>query len=536
MIRCLLILVLMPTPVAAQEHEHRTAAAERLGTVSFQTSCSAAARPSFNRAVALLHSFDFPRAVDGFKATTKADPSCAMAHWGIAISRWGNPFAAGLKAASQLRLGREAIAAARTPAARTERERGYVEAAAHLYTDYEHVPQGERVKAYRDAMSALSARYPSDDEAAIFYALALAFSADPADKTFDSQLKAGAILEKLFAKHRDHPGLAHYIIHTYDVPPLANRGLEAARRYASIAPAAPHALHMPSHTFTRVGYWQESIETNIAAARSAKREGATAEELHATDYQAYAYLQTGRDAAAKRLVDALPEIAGRFDPTMVGGTAPPAAGFFALAAIPARYALERGAWSEAVALIPTKTSFPFTDAMTHFARALGAVHLQQTAVIGESVDALQRIRDRLRQSHEDYWAEQVDIQRQIASAWLVHAEGRTSEAIAQMRTSAEREDATEKNAMTPGPLAPARELLGEMLLAHGDAAPALTEFEATMKKEPNRFRAVAGAAKAAAAAGQRTRAAAYYAQLLKICAKADADARPELADARSFLR
>jgi len=484
--------------------------------------------------VALLHSFDFSRAIDGFNAVVKVDPSCAIAHWGIALSLWGNPFAAGIKPGSQLKLGLEAIGAGRSPAAKTERERGYVEAAAHLFTDYEHVPQGDRVKAYRDAMSALSARYPSDDEAAIFHALALAFAADPADKTYTGQLKAGAILDKLFAKRRDHPGLAHYVIHTYDVPPLADRALEAAQRYAKIAPSAPHALHMPSHTFTRVGYWQESIDANIASALSAKHEGSTAEELHATDYQVYAYLQTGQDAAARRLVDALPEIASRFDPSVISGAAPPSAGFFAMAAIPARYALERAAWSEVIALTPRKTPFPFTDAMTYFARALGAAHLRQTATIRESAEALQEIRDRLRQQHEDYWAEQVEIQRLGASAWLAQAEGRTSDGIAQMRTAAEREDATEKNAMTPGPLAPARELLGYMLLDKGDAAAALTEFEATMKKEPNRFRAVAGAARAAAAAGQRTKAASYYSQLLRICARADAGARPELIDARSF--
>ena len=534
MIGPIIVLALSTAPFAAQEHTHGTPPAERLGTVTFQTSCSGAAQPTFNRAVALLHSFEFSRAVDAFNAALKTDPSCAMAHWGIALSRWGNPFAAGLKPASQMQLGLAAIAAARSAAAKTERERAYVEAAAYLYTDHERIPQAERARAYRDAMSALATRYPSDDEAAIFYALSVASAADPADKTYAGQFRAGTILDKLFTTHRDHPGLAHYIIHTYDVPPLADRALEAAQRYAKIAPSAPHALHMPSHTFTRVGYWQESIEANIASAESANREKATAEELHATDYQAYAYLQTARDGAARRLLDSLPEMASRFDPTAVTGAAPPSAGFFALAAIPARYALERAAWSEAVALTPKRTPFPFTDAMTYFARALGAAHLRQTATIRESVDALQDIRDRLRQSHEDYWAEQVEIQRLGASAWLAQAEGRASDAIAQMRAAADREDATEKNAMTPGPLAPARELLGEMLIDHGDASAALKEFEATMKKEPNRFRAVAGAARAAAAAGQRAKAATYYAELLKICARADDGARPQLAEARSF--
>jgi hypothetical protein len=534
MIGPIIVLALSAAPLAAQEHAHGPSPTERLGTVNLQTSCSAAAQPTFNRAVALLHSFEFSRAVDAFNATLTTDPSCAMAHWGIALSRWGNPFAAGLKPAAQLQLGLAAITAARSPAAKTERERAYIDAAARLYTDHERLGQAERTRAYRDAMSALAAKYPADDEAATFYALSVAFASDPADKTYAGQFKAGAILDSLFAKHRDHPGLAHYVIHNYDVPPLADRALEAAQRYAKIAPSAPHALHMPSHTFTRVGYWQESIDANIASAESARVGKATAEELHATDYQAYAYLQTAQDGAARKLLDSLPEIGSRFDPTAVTGAAPPSAGFFALAAIPARYALERAAWNEAVALTPKRTPFPFTDAMTHFARALGAAHLRQTATIRESVDALQDIRDRLRQAREEYWAEQVEIQRLAASAWLAQAEGRTSDAIAQMRTAAEREDATEKNAMTPGPLAPARELLGEMLLGNGDAPAALKEFEATMKKEPNRFRAVAGAARAAAAAGQRARAAGYYAELLKICSRADAGARPELAEARSF--
>jgi hypothetical protein len=535
MIPRLIVLLLVSSPLAAQEHEHRSAPSEKLGIVRFANSCNPAAQPAFTRAVALLHSFDFGRAVDGFNAALKADPSCAIAHWGIALSRWANPFAAGLRPAAQLQRGQQAIAAAAAPSAKTERERGYIDAAAQLYAEYERRSQSDRVKAYRDAMATLAAKYPEDEEASIFYALSLAFAADPADKTYAAQLKAGAILEKLFAKRPEHPGLAHYVIHTYDVPPLADRALEAARRYAKIAPSAPHALHMPSHTFTRVGYWQESIDANIASAASAKREQATAEELHATDYQTYAYLQTAQDGAARALLDSLPEIAGRFDPTVLGGAGPPLAGFFALAAIPARYTLERAAWADAVKLTPKPSPFPHTEAMTYFARALGAAHLGQTAPIREAIDALQQIRDRLTQSRETYWAEQVEIQRRSASAWLAQAEGKTSDAVSEMRAAADREDATEKNAVTPGPLAPARELLAYMLLDHGEPTLALKEFEATIKKEPNRFRALAGAAKAAAAAGDRAKAARYYAQLLKMCARADTAARPELADARAFV-
>jgi hypothetical protein len=526
------VLLAIPVcPAAAQEHTH-AAPPEKLGTVHFQTSCSPAAQPVFDRAVALLHSFDFSRAIDGFNATLKADASCAIAEWGLALSRWGNPFAAGLKSAAQLRQGRDAIGRATATPARTARERAYIDAASRLYADYERVPQDARVRAYRDAMTALAARAPDDDEAVIFHALSLAFAADPADKTYAKQLEGGALLEALFAKHPDHPGLAHYIIHAYDVPPLADRALEAARRYATIAPSAPHALHMPSHTFTRVGYWQESIDTNIASAASAKREGTTAEELHALDYQAYAYLQTGQDRAAGRLVAALPEVARRFDPSAIGGAAPPSAGFFALAAIPARYMLERGAWADALTLAPKATPFPYTDAMTHFARAIGAGHLRQPAPIREAIAALEQIRDRLTKAGEGYWAEQVEIQRLAASAWLMLVEDRSADAIAAMRAAAVREDATEKNAITPGPLAPARELLGEVLLEVKEPAVALKEFEATLRKEPNRFRAIAGAARAASASGDRMAARKYYQQLLKICARADKPGRPQLVEAR----
>ena len=535
MLARLMILMLLVTPAAAQEHEHGAMPNEKLGTVSFATSCSAAAQPLFNRAVALLHSFDFARSVDGFNATLKADPACAIAHWGIALSRWGNPFAPGLKPAPQLQLGLQSVTAAASPTAQTERERAYIDAASRLYTDSERVPQIQRVLAYRDAMAAVAARYPEDMEASIFFALSLAVAADPADKTFVNQLTGGAILERLFVTHPEHPGLAHYIIHSYDVPALADRALEAARRYAKIAPSAPHALHMPSHTFTRVGLWQESIDANIASAVSAKRDGATSEELHASDYQTYAYLQSGQDGAARRLAATLPEIASRFNPGAVGAGGAPSAGFFALAAIPARVALEREAWADATALTPTPSPFPYAEAMTWFARALGAAQLRRTTPIRDAIDALGQIRDRLAQSHEDYWAEQVEIQRQGASAWLAHAEGRKDDAVREMRAAAEREDATEKSAVTPGPLAPARELLGYMLIENSQPALAMKEFEATLQKEPNRFRALAGAARASLAAGDRAKARTYYAQLLKVCARADAGARPALVEARALV-
>ncbi len=297
----------------AQEHQHGNG--EQLGTVHFATSCNEVAQKEFNRAVALLHSFQFSHAVEGFNTVLGEDATCGIAYWGIALSDWSNPFAPGMKDKRQLQSGRES--AERGEGARTERERAYLAAVGKLYSDYESTPQRTRLIAYRDAMAEVAAKYPEDHEAQIFYALAIAASEDPADKTYAGRLKAGAILEKLFEEEPLHPGLAHYIIHTYDVPALAERALVAARRYSEIAPDAPHALHMPSHTFTRTGHWQESIDTNIAAAAAARREGQTPEELHASDYEIYAYLQTGQDEAARRIRDSVPEIASRFDPKVM---------------------------------------------------------------------------------------------------------------------------------------------------------------------------------------------------------------------------
>ena len=516
----------------AQQHDHAAAANEKLGVVSFATSCSATAQPLFNRAVALLHSFEFGRAIDAFTATLKADSSCAMAQWGIALSRWGNPFSPGGRAAAPLRQGRDAVDQARAIGARTPRERAYVDAVSQLFTGFETIDQRTRILAYRDAMAAVAASNPSDTEASIFHALSIAAAALPTDKTYADLRRAGAMLEKIIAAQPDHPGLSHYIIHSYDVPALADRALTAAKRYAKIAPAAPHALHMPSHTFTRVGAWQESIDTNIASAEVAKREGSTAEELHTMDYRTYAYLQTGQDDAARRIVEALPEVNARFDPNAIGSAAPGVAGVFALAAIPARYALERGAWADAAKLVPEPSRYLYPDALTYFAKALGAARTGDIATVRSAAEALRTIKDRLTEQHEPYWAGQAEIQRQSASAWLAFSEGRRTEGLAAMRAAATMEDATEKAALTPGPLAPARELVGEMLLLMNQPAEALKEFEATLQHEPNRFRALSGAAKSASLAGDHQKARTYSALLLQICARADKPGRRELVEAR----
>lgn len=517
----------------AQQHQHPVG--ERLGTVDFETSCSAAAKAPFNHAMALLHSFEFGPAITGFGETLKADPGCAMAHWGIAIASWTNPFALSIRTPAQLQKGLEAIKLARQAGAKTERERAYIEAAAKLYADAETLDQRARVLAYEKAMAALAAAYPNDREASIFWALSLTAAALPADKTYVNQLKAGEILEKLYPGQTDHPGITHYIIHSYDVPALADKAVAAAKRYATIAPAAPHALHMPSHTFTRVGAWQDSIDTNIASAEAARKAKAYAEELHAMDYMAYAYLQTGQDKATQALVARTPEIAAVFDPNAITGAAAGSAGVFALASMPARWALERRDWAAAARLEPKSTSYPWAEAMTHFARALGAAHTGALDDARKSIAALQDIHNRLVQAKEAYWAEQVAIQREGAAAFLALKEGKTAEAVTMMRAAAVREDATEKSAVTPGPIAPARELLGEMLLELKQPAEALKEFQATLKKEPNRFRALYGAAKAASLAGDKTAARRYYGELVKICQKADSPGRPELAEARKAI-
>jgi hypothetical protein len=478
--------------LAAQQHAHP--APERLGVVHFPTSCAPRVTPQFDRAIALLHSFEFGSAIRGFEEVLAADSTCAMAWWGIAMSRWSNPMATNVRSPAVLAGGQQAAqAATRLAANASERERGYIAAVSQLYADADRRPQGERVLAYERAMAALAAANPSDDEAKIFHAIALVQAASPADKTYANQLRAGATLERLFAAAPDHPGLAHYIIHSYDVPALASRAADAARRYANIAPSAAHALHMPSHTFTRVGMWDESIATNLRSMDAALRMSCLAEALHAADYAVYANMQLRRDSAVRMILQQLPPIAARFDPTAICGAAPGSAGLFALAAMPARYALERRAWAEAVALEPRTTAFPFADAVTWFARALGAARLGDTSTVRAARDSLSAMHARLVASGENYWAEQVAIQHIGADAWLLFASNRRADALVRMREAATREDLTEKPAVSPGPLAPARELLADMLAAMGRTAEARVEYQAALKREPGRYWSRVGA-------------------------------------------
>ena len=487
-------LALCAAPLKAQEHEHPVQP-EKLGTVHFATSCNPGVTAGFDRAVALLHSFEFGASIKGFNDVIAADSSCAMAYWGLALSRWGNPVAVGNRGVALLQQGAQWAARGAGLAAApvvTARERGYLSAVNQLYDDYANRDQATRVGAYSRAMEALAAREPADTEAKIFYAISLVAASSPTDKTYANQLKAGEILEALWVKQPDHPGLAHYIIHAYDYPPLAQRARAAAERYSVIAPSAAHALHMPSHTFTRVGMWKSSVDANERSNAVAIAAGSIAEALHASDYEMYAYLQLGDYAKAKAILDRLPTLAARFNAAAITGAAPPTAAYFAIAAIPARWALERGAWVEAAALEPKTTAeFPYADAMTHFARALGATRIGELGKATTSIDSLNGIQQRLAAKNEPYLAEQVAIHLLGAQAWLELARGHSGKALELMSEAATREDATEKSAYSPGPLAPARELLGDMLQQLGRSQEARAAYELVLQREPNRRRSLA---------------------------------------------
>lgn len=469
--------------LAAVLHSPAFAAEVGSESVSFPISCHSDTAENFNRGIALVHSFWFAEAINAFNQVLTSDANCAIAHWGIALSHWGNPFA-GQRNTQQLARGQASVKQALNTGSPDARELAYIHAVNALFADTDPGTQGARTQAYEQAMAALVKQYPDDTEARIFHALAINQIASPDDKTYSRQLQAAAILEPLFTQNPDHPGLAHYIIHAYDHPPLAERALQAAHRYALLAPDAPHALHMPSHTFTRLGMWQESVEMNLRSAQVARASSTAGEELHALDYQVYAYLQMAQYEQALEVVQRAQALVEQVDITAVGATQ---AGAFAIAAIPARYALERQdyAGAAALAVIPAETT-PHTQAITHFARALGAARTGDTAAAEQDIAMLATLRGRAQARQDAYWAQQIDIQWQAASAWLRFAQGRQDEGIALMRAAADLEDSTDKAAVTPGPIAPARELLGVMLLEAGRPADALVELETTLQNEPNR--------------------------------------------------
>ena len=508
----------------AQSAAAQDAAEQRLGAVHFETSCNETAQRRFDRGMRYQHSFWYRASKDIFEDVLKADPDCAIAYWGIATSLLLNPF--GVPPAANLAEGLAAIQKGRAIGAKTPREREFIDALGAFYTDYDKIDHRTRVQAYLKAMAAVAQHYPQDDEAQIYYALALDVAASPADKTYSNQLKAAAILEDIFKRQPQHPGVAHYLIHSYDYPPIAEKGLDAATRYSKIAPTAPHAQHMPSHIFTRVGYWKESIAANAGSVRAAKADKEYGDQLHGQDYMVYAYLQLAQDKNARAVIDEM-AAATAVNPDLPGAS-------FALAASPARYAMERGDWSGAAALEVRPSKFPHVMAITHFARAVGAARSGKPDAATADIAKLAELRDKLREAKDAYWAEQVDIQWQTANAWLLYAQGKYDEALAAMAAAAAAEDKTEKAPVTPGPIVPARELYGAMLLGRGQPKDALAAFEATLKKEPHRLGATLGAAKAAEQLGDAAKAREYYAAAVALGETAE-PVRPEIAAARAFV-
>jgi tetratricopeptide (TPR) repeat protein len=497
---------------------------EKLGTVNFDTSCKPEAQKLFNQGMLYQHSFWYRASQNVFEDALKADPQCGIAYWGIALSMLWNPHVP--TPAKNLADGAAMIAKGKSLGAGTQRERDYLDALGVMYVDSDKVDHRTRIVAYAKAMEQLAQRYPNDDEAQIHYALALNTSASAADKTYANQIKGAAILEPISKRQPQHPGVAHYLIHLYDYPSIAEKGLDAARRYAKIAPAAAHAQHMPSHIFTRIGYWDESISSNIQAARVAKEAKDLHDQLHAMDYQVYANLQLGQDAKAKALIDEMSEITG-FTETYLPGP-------YALAVSPARFAIERGDWKSASDLQVRPSPLAQVQAITHFARALGAARIGKPEAARADIIKLGELRDKLRQAKDAYWSEQVDIEAQIASAFVLDAEGKHDEALKAMGAVADAEDKTEKHSVTPGVPKPARELYGTMLLERGLVQEALVAFETTLKKEPNRLGAYLGAARSAEKTGDIAKAQDYYKKVVTIAGDAD-KSRVDVGEARAFL-
>ena len=508
----------------AQAHDEDEGKGQ-LGKVAFANSCDPKVQEQLLRGVAMLHSFWFSAAETTFRHVLEHDPSCAIATWGVASILMSNPLAGAGASAKGAEQSQAMIEQGRRIGAKTQRERDYIEAVAAYYEDWSNRPERARQQARSKAYEALAARYPDDDEAQIFNALYLAGTQTQADQTYAAYLKAAAILEKQFVKYPDHPGVAHYLIHSYDAPPIAQQGLTAARRYSVIAPAAPHALHMPSHIFTRVGAWEDSAATNTRSAEAAKKGNEPDEAYHASDYMTYAYLQLGRDGDARRTID---------ESLKVTGISPRFVAPYAIASMPARYAFERGAWREAMQLQPQTTKFQYVDAITYFARALGAVRSGEPGAAEKDAEKLASLHKELQAEKNTYWANEVEVQRLALAGWIALAQGKSDEALKFMRSAADNEDRSEKHIVTPGRIVPARELLGEMLLELKQPALALKEFEASQVREPNRFRGLYGAARAAEAAGDKSKAAEYFGKLLAMAKNADGT-RPELGQAKAYL-
>ncbi len=512
-------------PVGA--HEVADESTGQLGKVSFANSCSAQVQKELQRSVAMLHSFWFSAGEKAFRHVLEDDPDCAVANWGIAALLMNNPLAGQGASPKAAETAMAAIEQGRRAGAKTQRERDYIEAVAAYYADFANRSERARQLSRAQAFDALAAKYPEDDEAQIFDALYVAGTQSQADQTYAAYLKAAGVLEKQFAKYPDHPGVAHYLIHSYDAPPIAKQGLPAARKYSTIAPDAPHALHMPSHIFTRVGAWQDSVTLNRRSADAAKKDVASlAEAYHAADYMVYAQLQLGRDKAARGVLDEFKSPAGAVLPQFAGP--------YAAVAMPARVAIERGDWDAASQLPVQGTAFAHTEAITAFARALGAARKGDVPSAEKDALRLETQYKALVEAKNNYWATEVEIQRIATAAWIAKAKGQSDDALRLMRAAADLEDRNEKHIVTPGRLVPARELLGEMLLDLKQPAAALKEFEQSQLREPNRLRGYAGAAAAAEAAGERDRAREHYGKLVELTRDADTSL-PEIQRARTYL-
>ncbi|MCU1275724.1 MAG: repeat protein, partial [Bryobacterales bacterium] len=488
------------------------------------------------RAVALLHSFGYEEARRAFEDVAAADPACAIAHWGVAMTWyhpiWAPPYA------EELKQGAAAIERAATIPARTARENDFIQALAVFYKDWQTRDHTTRATAYENAMAQLHAHYPGDDEATIFYALAMRGNLNQADQTFAKQKEAAKVLNAVLPNNPNHPGVAHYLIHSYDYPALAELALPAARAYAKIAPDAPHALHMPSHIFTRLGLWDDSIASNIASAKSAKARAdrmhpgaGSFDQLHAMDYLVYAYLQEARDASATRVLSEMATL------TKLDEQQPAAA--YSFAAAPQRYALERHDWkaSAGIELGPAWFDWkrhPQFEAVAHYGRAIGAARAGELKIARLEIDALRRLQQQVPSAKDYDWSSAVGAQREVAEAVAGFAEGDHSAALAALRQAADHEDAIGKHAVSPGTLLPAREILGDLLLESGAHADALAAYEAALKIAPHRFNSVAGAARAAQLTGDGIKARAYYLDLVRLGEHAEAP-RPELAQARAYL-
>lgn len=485
----LISAILFPVSFAAQE-AHNHPAPEKLGAVSFQTSCKPETREQFNRAIALLHSFAYTSAAEAFQAVAERDPGCAIAHWGIAMTHYHQLWEPALPAAGIGVAQREIARAAMLQETSSARERGLIQALRPVLEDALTVPYSTRALHYENAMRALAAENPKDAEVQVFYALALISNASPFDTEHRKQKQAADLLEPLWREFPNHPGIPHYLIHACDSQELASRGLAAARAYARIAPSAPHALHMPSHIFTRLGLWDDSIASNVAARDAAQHQGDSGEELHAMDYLVYAYLQSGRDDEAAQVIRQLKTMQNLGMDDFKSG--------YAATAMPIRYVVERRRWSDAEEIAAPPDSAPLqAKAIAAWARGLGFAHEGRVVQAQRESETLRSIEERLYVAGNDYWATQADILRREAMAWSAQAEKKPGDAVLLLRSAADAEDGIEKLPVTPGPIVPAREQLGELLLEQGDPAAASKAFETALANAPGRRGAMLGARQAA---------------------------------------